>query len=100
MNSEQFKAAKENVDTPFGRIHVAQAFEMRVARFIHGAGKVKRLFSAFVGSWQRLHVKRHINELPDYILKDIGWPDAYAKPFTRHGLASDTEAGRISGGNE
>lgn len=92
MNSEQFEPAKNNVHTPFGRIHNAKAFEVRVG--------LQRLFSSFVGFWQRIHLKRHINELPDYILMDIGWPDAYAKPFNRHGAARDIEAGSASAGNE
>jgi hypothetical protein len=75
MNSEQFEAAENNVDTPFGRIHNAKASEVRVV--------LQRLFSGFIGFRQRIHLKRHINELPDNILKDVGWPDAYAKPFTR-----------------
>lgn len=96
MNSEQFEAAKKYVDTPSGRIHYAEAGEGQVALFVHGVRRVQRLFSDFAVFWQGMRMKRHINELPDYILKDIGWPDAYAKPLVRHGSVRNTDAGSTS----
>jgi uncharacterized protein YjiS (DUF1127 family) len=38
---------------------------------------MKRLSGPLARRWRKARTHRHINELPDHILDDIGWPDAY-----------------------
>jgi uncharacterized protein YjiS (DUF1127 family) len=48
-------------------------------------GRVSQLLSNLATFWREAHTNRHVNELPEHILKDIGWPDAYAEPCWRQG---------------
>ena len=38
---------------------------------------MKRLSGPLARRWRKARTHRHINELPDHILDDIGWPEAY-----------------------
>lgn len=38
-----------------------------------------RMLSDLAVSVQRQRTRRHVNDLPEHILKDIGWPGAYAE---------------------
>lgn len=41
---------------------------------------MKRLSGPLARRWRKARTHRHINELPDHILDDIGWPAAYMEP--------------------
>lgn len=43
---------------------------------------VRRLVSNLTSFWRNVRTRRHVNELPEHILKDLGWPDAYAEQST------------------
>ncbi|RZS88009.1 uncharacterized protein DUF1127 [Phyllobacterium myrsinacearum] len=100
MNVQPFQAARKHVDTPSGRIHYAGAgtgllrvgpdtgarrtnreirmMEADMADLIsHIVAGMKRLSGPLARRWRRARTHRHINELPDHILDDIGWPEAY-----------------------
>jgi uncharacterized protein YjiS (DUF1127 family) len=38
---------------------------------------MKRLSGPLARRWRKARTHRHINELPEHILDDIGWPAAY-----------------------
>ncbi len=47
-------------------------------------------FSEFAIHRQELRTERHLNSLPEHLLKDIGWPDAYAERLAkRNSLRSE-----------
>lgn len=37
----------------------------------------QQLFRTGVASWKMTHKNKHVNDLPDHILRDIGWLDPY-----------------------
>ncbi|QND54718.1 hypothetical protein HB779_24305 (plasmid) [Phyllobacterium sp. 628] len=41
--------------------------------------KLTRLLSNIARRRRMARTEQHIKELPEYILRDIGWPDAYAE---------------------
>jgi uncharacterized protein YjiS (DUF1127 family) len=53
---------------------------------------LRRLVSNLTSFWRNASTRRHVNELPEHILKDIGWPDAYAEQST--GDSRNGHAGR------
>ncbi|MDQ0997192.1 uncharacterized protein YjiS (DUF1127 family) [Phyllobacterium ifriqiyense] len=54
---------------------------------------VKHWFSEFAIHRQELRTERHLNSLPEHLLKDIGWPDAYAERLAkRNSLGEDDTA--------
>ncbi|MBB3236202.1 hypothetical protein FHS20_003080 [Phyllobacterium endophyticum] len=60
----------------------------------------RRLFSEFVAYRDELRTERHINTLPDYVLKDIGWPDAYAERLSHRARVRKSEAGADSASSD
>ncbi|MHC1547627.1 DUF1127 domain-containing protein [Phyllobacterium sp. K27] len=44
---------------------------------------VKHWFSEFAIHQQELRAERHLNSLPEHLLKDIGWPDVYAERLAK-----------------
>jgi uncharacterized protein YjiS (DUF1127 family) len=44
---------------------------------------VARWYSDIAAYREELRTERHISELPEHLLKDIGWPDAYAERLAR-----------------
>jgi uncharacterized protein YjiS (DUF1127 family) len=60
------------------------------------ARTVKRLLSDFTAYREEMRTERHISTLPEHILKDIGWPDAYAERLARRGSMEEKEAGTTS----
>ncbi|MDR6631490.1 hypothetical protein J2X72_000261 [Phyllobacterium sp. 1468] len=61
---------------------------------------VRRLLSDFTAYREELRTERHISTLPEYILKDIGWPDAYAERLARRGSMKEKEAGTDSASSD
>ncbi|MBZ9654514.1 DUF1127 domain-containing protein [Phyllobacterium lublinensis] len=57
---------------------------------------VRRLLTDFAAYREELRTERHLNSLPEHVLKDIGWPDAYAERLARRGALKGTEAGAAS----
>lgn len=57
---------------------------------------VRRLLTDFAAYREELRTERHLNSLPEHVLKDIGWPDAYAERLARRGSMKGTEAGTES----
>jgi hypothetical protein len=53
---------------------------------------LSRIMANLMASIRRSRNKRYINDLPDHILKDIGWPDAYAE---RSGPPNATADGKV-----
>ena len=60
------------------------------------ARTVRRLLSDFTAYREEMRTERHISTLPEHILKDIGWPDAYAERLARRGSMKEKEAGTES----
>ncbi|MEP7452326.1 hypothetical protein [Phyllobacterium sp. SB3] len=54
---------------------------------------VKRWFSEFAIRRAELRTERHLNSLPEYVLKDIGWPDAYAERLSQRNSMRIDDAG-------
>ena len=54
---------------------------------------VRRWFSEFAIHRAELRTERHLNSLPEYLLKDIGWPDAYAERLSRRNFVNIEDAG-------
>lgn len=54
---------------------------------------VRRLLTDFAAYREELRTERHINSLPEHVLKDIGWPDAYAERLARRGSMKEEGAG-------
>ncbi|ATU94708.1 DUF1127 domain-containing protein [Phyllobacterium zundukense] len=54
--------------------------------------KLMRLISEVPTYWLAVRTRRHVNELPEHILKDIGWPDVYAERLGPHGSTKSTDA--------
>ena len=57
---------------------------------------VKRWFSDFAIHREELRTERHLNSLPEHLLKDIGWPDAYAERLAQRNSVRDEDAGAQS----
>ncbi|ATU90383.1 DUF1127 domain-containing protein [Phyllobacterium zundukense] len=57
---------------------------------------VRRLLTDFAAYREELRTERHLNSLPEHVLKDIGWPDAYAERLARRGSMKGMEAGTES----
>lgn len=55
--------------------------------------KVRRLLTDFAAYREELRTERHLNSLPEHVLKDIGWPDAYAERLARRGSMKMNGAG-------
>lgn len=53
---------------------------------------VKHWFSEFAIHRQELRTERHLNSLPEYLLKDIGWPDAYAERLAQRNSVQQDDA--------
>jgi hypothetical protein len=97
MRVEQFHAARK-VDTPSGVSIPAASTTFRQPEAdmadltsLAIAG-LKRLLRHFAIRWRVARMHRHINELPDHILDDIGWPEAYTDRLVRH----DTREGKAA----
>jgi len=54
---------------------------------------VRRLLTDFAAYREELRTERHLNSLPEHVLKDIGWPDVYAERLARRGSMKETGAG-------
>lgn len=54
---------------------------------------VKRWFSEFAIHRAELRTERHLNSLPEHVLKDIGWPDAYAERLAQRNSMRVEDAG-------
>ena len=54
---------------------------------------VRRWFSDFAIRREELRTERHLNSLPEHLLKDIGWPDAYAERLAQRNSMQDEDAG-------
>jgi uncharacterized protein YjiS (DUF1127 family) len=54
---------------------------------------VKRWFSEFAIHRAELRTERHLNSLPEHVLKDIGWPDAYAERLANRNSMRVEDAG-------
>ncbi|UGX86072.1 DUF1127 domain-containing protein [Phyllobacterium meliloti] len=54
---------------------------------------VKRLWTGYTHTREEMRTERAINNLPDYLLKDIGWPDAYAERLAMRNSVKDIAAG-------
>ncbi len=54
---------------------------------------VRRLLTDFAAYREELRTERHLNALPEYLLKDIGWPDVYADRLARRGSMKGEDAG-------
>ncbi|MEK1890912.1 MAG: hypothetical protein AAAB35_25770 [Phyllobacterium sp.] len=61
---------------------------------------VRRLLTDFAAYREELRTERHLNSLPEHVLKDIGWPDAYAERLARRGSMKDADVGTESAGVE
>ena len=59
---------------------------------------VRRLLTDFAAYREELRTERYLNTLPDYVLKDIGWPDAYAERLARRGSMKVVDAGKENAG--
>lgn len=57
---------------------------------------VQRWYSNFAAHRKELLTERHINQLPEHILRDIGWPDAYAERLAQRNSMLDTDIGATS----
>lgn len=55
---------------------------------------VRRLLTDFAAYREELRTERYLNALPDHVLKDIGWPDAYAERLARRGSMKEVDAGK------
>src|SRR5262245_58976935 len=55
---------------------------------------VRRLLTDFATYREELRTERFLNTLPDHVLKDIGWPDAYAQRLARRGSMKEVDAGK------
>lgn len=53
----------------------------------------KRWFSEFAIRRAELRTERHLNSLPEHLLKDIGWPDAYAERLSQRNSMRTDDAG-------
>ncbi|MGH6859154.1 MAG: DUF1127 domain-containing protein [Phyllobacterium sp.] len=62
---------------------------------VHG---VMRRLAAYRAHREELRTERHLNALPDYLLKDIGWPDAYAERLAQRNSMKDDNAGPAEAG--
>ncbi|QND50690.1 hypothetical protein HB779_02780 [Phyllobacterium sp. 628] len=60
---------------------------------------VKRLWTDFARTREEMRTERSINGLPEYLLKDIGWPDAYAERLAQRNSMKDGEAGNDNAGS-
>lgn len=54
---------------------------------------VKRWFSDFAVHREERRTERHLNSLPEHLLKDIGWPDAYAERLAQRSSMNVEDAG-------
>jgi uncharacterized protein YjiS (DUF1127 family) len=61
---------------------------------------VRRLLSDFTAYREEMRTEHHINTLPEHILKDIGWPDAYAERLAHRGSVKEMEAGTESASSD
>lgn len=52
-------------------------------------GTVRRLWSHYAHVRDEMRTERSVSALPDYLLKDIGWPDAYAERLARRNSMKD-----------
>lgn len=52
-------------------------------------GTVRRLWSQYAHVRDEMRTERSVSNLPDYLLKDIGWPDAYAERLARRNSMKD-----------
>jgi uncharacterized protein YjiS (DUF1127 family) len=54
--------------------------------------KVKRMVSDFSAHRREVRTERYLNSLPEHMLKDIGWPDAYAERLAHRAVGVEKEA--------
>ncbi|MBA8878171.1 DUF1127 domain-containing protein [Phyllobacterium myrsinacearum] len=54
---------------------------------------IRRLWTEFAHTREEMRTERSINGLPEYLLKDIGWPDAYAERLARRNSLKEVDAG-------
>jgi len=60
-------------------------------------GTVSRLWSRYAHLRDEMRTERSVGALPDYLLKDIGWPDAYAERLARRNSMKDAAGSENAG---
>ncbi|MBA8899187.1 DUF1127 domain-containing protein [Phyllobacterium sp. P30BS-XVII] len=50
---------------------------------------IASFFFRLASHWRAARTYRHINELPDHILADIGWPEAYFERRVKHAVMDE-----------